>query len=60
MATARTNMDFGSGISGIPNHLSVNIQNWKPQSKRFYQVEIPINILDDLPDRINHVSMWSL
>ena len=65
MATAGTNIDLAVEYqeSRIPNHLSVlsvNIQNWKPQSKRFYQVETLIYILDDLPDRFNHFSMWSL
>ena len=62
MATAGTNIDLAVEYqeSRIPNHLSVNTQNWKPQSKRFYQVETLIYILDGLPDRFNHFSMWSL
>ena len=53
MATAGTNIDLAVEYqeSRTPNHSSVNIQNWKPQSKRFYQVESPIYTLDDLPDK---------
>jgi len=61
MATAGTNIDLAVEYqeSRIPNHLSVNIQNWKPQSKRFYQVESPVNILDDLPNRIHLTELIS-
>ena len=48
--SSKTNTSSGSW--SITFEESLNTQDWKPQSD-LYQVESPINMLGDLPDRIN-------